>query len=105
MYMCLELGILNQTIWLLAQCGIVKRFEKPGEFSFWGPFTVITDFEIICISRVCQESEDLSGPLSMSCLWINLFHLIFDSFCHVVVRSLFQVSTTCKVAVKLLVKK
>jgi len=66
---------------------------------------VITDFESICIGRVCQESGDLSVPLSMSCLWVDVLHLIFDYFCHVVVRSLFHVSTMSKVAVKLLVEK
>jgi hypothetical protein len=66
---------------------------------------VITDFENICIGRVCQESEDLSVPLSMSCLWVDVLDLIFDYFCHVVVRSLFHVSTMSKVAVKLLVEK
>ena len=41
----------------------------------------------------------------MSCLWVDVLHLIFDYFCHVVVRSLFHVSTMSKVAVKLLVEK
>jgi len=100
-----EFGILNHTIWLLARCGIVKRFEKFIEFSLWGPCTVINDFGSICIGRVCQESEDLSVQLSMSCLWVNVLHLIFDYFCHVVVRSLFPASTISKVAVKLLVEK
>ena len=102
-----EFGILNQTIWPLARCGIVKRFEKFIEFSLWGPCTVITDFGSICIGRVCQESEDPSVLLSMSCLWVNVLHLIFDYFCHVVVRSFFHVSTMSlsKVAVKLLVEK
>jgi len=53
---------------------------------------VITGFEI-CIGRVCQESEDLLVPLSMWCLWIDMFYLIFDYFFHVVARSLFHVST------------
>jgi len=34
-----------------------------------------------------------------------MFHIIFDYFCYVVVRSLFQVSTMSKVSVKLLVEK
>jgi len=100
-----EFGIRNQTIWPLARCGIVKRFEKFIEFSLWGPCTVITDFESICIGRVCQESEYLSVPLSMSCLWVDVLYLIFEKNCHVVVRSLFHVSTMSKVAVKLLVEK
>ena len=100
-----EFGILNQTIWPLARCGIVKRFEKLIEFSLWGPCTVMTDFESICLGRVCQESEDLSVPLSMSCRWVDVLHLIFDYFCHVVVRSLFHVSAMSKVAMKLLVEK
>ena len=79
------------------------KFEKLIEFSFWGPCTVITDLEIICMGRVCQESEGFSVPLSMSCLWIDIFHLIFDYLCHVVVSSLFHVSMMSKVAVKLLV--
>ena len=54
---------------------------------------------------MCQESEDLSVPLKMSCLWFDVLHLIFDYFCHVVVRSLFHVSTMSKMAVKLLVEK
>jgi len=66
---------------------------------------VIADFESIYIGRVCQESEDLLVPPSMSCLWVDVLHLIFDYFCHVVVRSLFHVSTMSKVAVKLLVEK
>jgi len=66
---------------------------------------VITDFESICIGRVCKESEDLSVPLSMSCLWVDVLQLIFDYLCHVVVHSLFHVSTMSKVAVKLLVEK
>jgi len=100
-----EFGILNQTIWPLARCGIFKQFEKFIEFSLWGPCIVITDFESICIGRVCQESEDLSVPLRMSCLWVDVLHLIFDYFCHVVVRSLFHVSTMSNVTVKLLVEK
>jgi len=101
MYICLSLI----SIWPLARCGIVKRFEKFIEFSLWGPCTVITDFESICIDRVCQENDDLSVPLSMSCLWVDVLHLSFEYFFHVVVRSLFHVSTMSKVAVKLLVVK
>jgi len=67
-----EFGILNQTIWSLAWCDIVKRFEKLIEFSLWGPCTVIADFGSICVGRVCQESEDLSVPLSMSCLCLDV---------------------------------
>ena len=100
-----EFGILNQTIWLLAQCGILKRFRKLIEFSLGGPCTVIADFESIYVGRVCQESEDLLVPLSMSCLCVDVLYLIFDYFCHVVVRSLFPASTISKVAVKLLVEK
>jgi len=100
-----EFGIPNQTIWPLDPCGIVKRFEKFIEFSLWGPCNVIADFESIYIGTVCQESEDLSVSLSMSCLWVDVLHLIFDFFCHVVERSLFHVSTMSKVAVKLLVEK
>jgi len=96
-----EFGILNQTIWSLARCDIVKRFEKLIEFPLWGPCTVIADFESSCVGRVCQESEDLSVPLSMSCLCVDVLYLIFDYFCHVVVRSLFHVSTMSKLAVKL----
>ena len=66
---------------------------------------MIADFERICVGRVCQESEDLSVPLSMSCLWVDVLYLIFDYVCHVVVHSLFHVSTMSKVAVKLLVEK
>jgi len=68
---------------------------------------VIADFDSIYIGRVRQESEDsdLSVQLSMSCHWVDVLHLIFDYFCHVVVRSLFHVSTMSKVAVKLLVEK
>jgi len=101
----LEFGILNQTIWSFARCDIVKRFEKLIEFSLLGPCTVIADFESICVGRVCQESEDLSVPLSMPCLCVDVLYLIFDYFCHVVVRSLFYVLTMGKVAVKLLVEK
>ena len=36
---------------------------------------------------------------------VGVLHLIFDYFCHVVVRSLLHVSTMSKVAVKLLVEK
>ena len=68
-----EFGILDQTIWSLARCDIVKRFEKLIEFSVWGPCTVIADFESICVGKVCQESEDLSVLLSMSYLWIDMF--------------------------------
>jgi len=100
-----EFGILNQTIWPLARRDIVKRFEKLIEVSLWGPYTVIADFESICVGRVCQKIEDLPVPLSMSCLWVDVFYLIFDYFCHVVVRSLFHVSTMSQVAVKLLVEK
>jgi len=99
-----EFGILTQTIWPLARCGIIKQFEKLIEFSLWAPCNVIADFESIYIGRVCQESEDLSVPLSMSCLWVDVLHLIFDYFCHIVVRSLFHVSMS-KVAMKLLVEK
>ena len=66
---------------------------------------MMTDFESICLGRVCQESEDLSVPLSMSCRWVDVLHLIFNYFCHVVVRSLFHVSAMSKVAIKLLVEK
>ena len=72
MYMCLSLVFLNQTIWSLTQCGIIKPFDKLIEFSLWGPCTMITGFKIMCIGRVYQESEDLSDPLSMS------NHQIFD---------------------------
>ena len=99
-----EFGILNQTIWSLARFDIVKRFEKLIEFSLLGPCTVIADFESIC-GRVCQESEDLSVPLTMSCLCVDVLYLIFNYFCHVVVRSLFDVSTMSKLTVKLLVEK
>ena len=96
-----EFGILNQVIWLLAQCDIIKQFEKFIKFSLWGPCSVIADFESICVGRVCQESEDLSVLLSMSCLWVDVLHLIFDYFCHVVVCSLFHVSSTAQVSVSL----
>ena len=86
-------------------CDIVKRFEKLIEFSLLGPCTVIAEFESTCVGRVCRESEDLSVPLSMSCLCVDVLYLIFDYFCHVVVRSLFHVSTMSRVAVKLLVEK
>jgi len=66
---------------------------------------VIAGFKIMRIGRVYQESEDLSVSLSMSCLWTDMFHLIFNYSCHVVVRSLFQVSTMSKVTVKLRVEK
>ena len=101
----LQFDILNQTIWSLARCDIVKRFEKLIEFSLWGPCTVIADFESIYIGSVCQESEDFSVPLSMMCLWVDVLHLIFDYSCHVDVHSLFHVSTMSKVTVKLLVEK
>jgi len=54
-----------------------------------------------------SRSEDLSVPLKMSCLWIDMFHLILKYLCYVFVRSLFHVSTMChlKVAVKLPVEK
>ena len=65
---------------------------------------MITNFELIRIGRVCQESVDLSVQLSMSCLWIDMFYLIFKNFCYVV-RSLFYVSTMSNVAVELLVDK
>jgi len=66
---------------------------------------VVTGLGIICIGRVCQENENLSVPLRMSCPWINMFHLIFEYFCHVAVSSLFFVSKMSKVTVKLLVEK
>ena len=66
---------------------------------------MITGFEIICIGKVCPKSEDLSVPLSMSCLWMDMFHLILDYFYHIVVRSLFHVSTMSKVTMKLLVER
>ena len=47
----------------------------------WGPFTQV----------------------SMSCLCVDVLYLIFNYFCHVLVRSLFHASTMSKVAVKLLV--
>ena len=100
-----EFGILNQTIWSLARFDIVLWFENLIEFSLCGPCSVIADFESICVGRVCPESEDLSVPLSMSCLRVDALYLIFDYFCHVVLRSLFHVSTMSKVAVKLLVEK
>ena len=65
---------------------------------------MITNFELIRIGRVCQESVDLSVQLSMSCLWIDMFSMIFKNFCYVV-RSLFYVSTMSNVAVELLVEK
>jgi len=34
-----------------------------------------------------------------------MFNLVFDYFCHVIVRSVFHVSTMSKVTVKLLVEK
>ena len=100
----LEFGILNQATWSLARCDIVQRFEKFIEFSLRGPCTVIADLESICVGRECQES-DRSVPLSMSCLCVDVLYLIFDYFCHVVVCSLFHVSTMSNVAVKLLVEK
>jgi len=42
---------------------------------------VIADFESICVGRVCQESEDLAVPLSMSCLCVDVLYLIFNYFC------------------------
>jgi len=101
MNMCLSLNISNQTIQyqLLARCGIVKQFEKLIEFSLWEP---VAEFEIICNGRVCQEIEDLSVQLSMSCFWLNM---IFYYFCHIVVRSLFFISTMSEVAVMLQVEK
>jgi len=66
---------------------------------------MIADFESICVGSVCQESEDLSVLLSMSCLCVDVLYLIFIYFCHVVVCSLFHVSTMSNVAVKLLVDK
>ena len=63
------------------------------------------DFEILCIGRVCSEGEDLLVPLGTLCCWIDLFHLVFNYFCYVVVRSLFHVSTMSEVAVKLLMEK
>ena len=78
-----EFGILNQTIWPLPRYVIVKRFENLIEFSLWGPCTVITHFEFICTGRVCQESKNLSVPLSMSCLWIEVspdFQLLLPQF-------------------------
>jgi len=98
-------GILNQTIWSLVWFDILKQFEKLIKFSLWGPCTVMADFESICVGRVCQESEDLSVPLSMSCLCVDVLYLIVERFCHVVVRSLFHVLIMSKVAVKLLVEK
>ena len=80
-----EFGILNPTIWSLARCDIVKQFEKLIEFLLWGPCTVIADFESIC-GRVCQESEDLSVPLTMSCLCVDVLYLIFNYFCHFVAQ-------------------
>jgi len=100
-----EFGILNQAIWSLARCDIIKQVEKLIEFSLWAPCTVVADFESICVGRVCQACEDLSVPLSMSCLCVDVLYLIFDYFCHLFVRSLFHVSTMSKVAVKLLVEK
>ena len=75
-----KFGILNQIIWSVARCDIVKRFEQLIEFSLWEPCTVIADFESICVGRVCQENEDLSVPLSMSCLWVDVLYLIFEYF-------------------------
>jgi len=44
---------------------------------------VISDFQTICIGKVCQESEDLAVPLGLLSLRIDMFHLIFNCFCHV----------------------
>jgi len=63
---------------------------------------VIIRFEVICIGRVCQESENLSVQLSMSCFWL---YMIFYYFCHIVVRGLFFISTMSEVAVMLHVEK
>jgi len=49
----LDFDILIQTIWSLAQSGIVKRFKKLIDFSLWSPCSVGVDFEIVCIGRVC----------------------------------------------------
>ena len=105
MYMCLSLlsSIRPSCRWLDVMSS--NGFEKLIEVLLWGLCTVIADFESICIGTVCQESEDLSVPMSMSCLWVDVLHLIFGYFCHVVVCSLFHVSTLSKVAVKLLVEK
>ena len=99
-----EFGILNQVIWLLAQCDIIKQFEKFIKFSLWGPCSVIADFESICVGRVCQESEDLSVSLSMSCLCVDVLYLIFDFFC-CCAQFVSCFNNVCKVAVKLLVEK
>ena len=95
----------NHQVQLLARCGIVKQFEKIIEFSLWQPFTVIAEFEIICNGRVCQESEDLPVQLSMSCFWIDMLYMMFYYFCHIVVRSMFFISTMSEVAVMLKVER
>jgi len=51
------------------------------------------------LRRPCEASAFIAG------VPIVLFHLIFDFFDHVVLRSLFHVSTMNNVAVKLLVEK
>jgi len=60
---------------------------------------------ILRIGGVSSESKDLLVLLSMLCRWIELFHLIFNYLCYVVVRSLFHVSTISEVSMKLLMEK
>jgi len=62
------------------------------------------DLFILRIGGVSLESEDLLVLLSMSCRWIEQFHLIFNYLCYVVVRSLFHVSTISGVSMKLLME-
>jgi len=47
----LEFGILNQPIWSLARCDIIKQFEKITQFLIWCPCAVGGDFEILCIGK------------------------------------------------------
>jgi len=76
-----ELGILNQTIRSLAQCGIVKRFEKPIEFLLRGLCTVIADFEILCIGRVCQEKiKNFRSQRACRVSGLTWFSIIFATW-------------------------
>ena len=56
-----EFGILNQTIWPLARCGIVKRFEKFIEFSLWGRVLWLLTLRVFALAE-CVKKAGPFGP-------------------------------------------
>ena len=51
-----QFGILNQTIWSLARCGIVKWFEKLIEFLLWGRVLWLLTLRLFALAYCVKKS-------------------------------------------------